>query len=212
MLPLFTKNGFVLEGFLTTCSFDYINRDLETRLIQIVLFVCGFCVPFFVFVLFYTLAYKALKTKGNVFRNTFKSARKSSGMESPVPEAIELMSNSTYKTHMILQECQKNTDNKTRFISSLLVREKKLARTITLIFVCFCVAWMPYAAITLLAQFGSHSERYITPWTTSIPSLLAKFSSVYNPIIYFLTYPNCKTFYKQLFRRLLTKSRLSNVR
>ena len=208
MLPLSTKSGFVLEGLLTTCSFDYINRDFVTRSNQIALIIGGFCVPFFVFILFYILTYKALKKKGNIFRK--KCLRRSSCCKvilgNTGPEAVELIDKYMIRKYLPVSEnpdCLIHID--TRFNNSLTLRENKLARSISLILLCFCLAWMPYAAITLLSQFGSHSERYITPWTTSIPSLLAKLSSVYNPIIYFLTYPNCKAFYKKKFGFKLEK-------
>jgi hypothetical protein len=39
--------------------------------------VCGgFCVPFSIFVLFYTLTYVALKSKGKIFRSRYKYVKK----------------------------------------------------------------------------------------------------------------------------------------
>ena len=61
----------------------------------------------------------------------------------------------------------------------------------------FCIAWFPYAIVTLLAQFGTNIQRYITPYTTAIPSLFAKLSSVYNPLIFILTNKKLKKFYKK---------------
>ncbi len=214
-MPLFGKNGYVLEGFLTTCSFDYIHRDLFTRSFHLALFIGGFCVPFSVFIFFYMLTYAALKSKGRVIRNTYKYVKKSSvtnGLTNHtssniVKENIELYESLNFNTKprpKYSTSSQKNSEclilSEIRFNNFLSIRENKLAKSISLIFFCFCFAWIPYAIITLIAQFGNDTLRhYITPWTTAIPSLFAKFSSIYNPIIYFLTNNDCKKYFKKRF-------------
>ena len=59
----------------------------------------------------------------------------------------------------------------------------------------FVVAWTPYAAVTFAAQFGSNIEAYINPYTTSLPALFAKTSSVYNPLIYTLSNKDFRRFF-----------------
>ena len=63
-------------------------------------------------------------------------------------------------------------------------REIKLVKIICLIVLIYIIAWTPYAAVTLASQFGSNIEAYINPYTTSMPALFAKTSSIYNPLIY----------------------------
>jgi len=46
----------------------------------------------------------------------------------------------------------------------------------------FLLAWTPYASFALIVAFGDPSS--ITPGMAVIPSLLAKSSICYNPIIY----------------------------
>ena len=82
--------------------------------------------------------------------------------------------------------------------NSVLKREKKLIKTTILIVTSFCIAWGPYAVIVLLAQFGTNIKTYITPLSTSLPSLFAKTSSVFNPIIYTLTNRDCKKYFKKV--------------
>ncbi|KAJ1118153.1 hypothetical protein NDU88_006348, partial [Pleurodeles waltl] len=50
--------------------------------------------------------------------------------------------------------------------------------------VCYLLCWMPYGVVALLATFGSPGV--ITPVASVIPSILAKSSTVFNPIIYIL--------------------------
>lgn len=51
----------------------------------------------------------------------------------------------------------------------------------------FCVAWFPYAILTLVAQFCDNPEAYVNPYTASLPALFTKTASVYNPIIYIIS-------------------------
>uniref|UniRef100_A0A8C3MYZ0 Uncharacterized protein n=1 Tax=Geospiza parvula TaxID=87175 RepID=A0A8C3MYZ0_GEOPR len=47
---------------------------------------------------------------------------------------------------------------------------------------CFLLCWLPYAAVALLATFGQPG--LISPAASIVPAILAKSSTVYNPIIY----------------------------
>ncbi|XP_005307024.1 vertebrate ancient opsin-like [Malaclemys terrapin pileata] len=57
--------------------------------------------------------------------------------------------------------------------------------------ICYLICWMPYGVIALLATFGSPGA--VSPVAYVIPSILAKSSTVFNPIIYILMN---KQFYK----------------
>lgn len=46
----------------------------------------------------------------------------------------------------------------------------------------FLLAWSPYSLIALLGQFGP--KNFVTPWLAMIPSVFAKSSTLYNPIVY----------------------------
>ncbi|KAI4892630.1 hypothetical protein NFI96_034104 [Prochilodus magdalenae] len=50
--------------------------------------------------------------------------------------------------------------------------------------VCYLVCWMPYGVVAMAATFGRPG--LITPVLSVVPSLLAKSSTVFNPIIYIL--------------------------
>ncbi|NXH02147.1 OPSP protein, partial [Loxia leucoptera] len=61
-------------------------------------------------------------------------------------------------------------------------REQRVLRMVMVMVLCFLLCWLPYAAVALLATFGQPG--LITPAASIIPAILAKSSTVYNPIIY----------------------------
>lgn len=65
--------------------------------------------------------------------------------------------------------------------------EIRLAK-VALTAVClWLLAWSPYAATVMLAQFGP--RRAITPVVAQLPSMLAKVASCFNPIVYAVSHP-----------------------
>ncbi|XP_038672178.1 pinopsin-like [Scyliorhinus canicula] len=76
-------------------------------------------------------------------------------------------------------------------------REHRVLLMVTLMVVCFLLCWLPYGIVALVATFGHPG--LVSPTASIIPSVLAKSSTVYNPIIYgFLN----KQFYR-CFKALL---------
>jgi hypothetical protein len=82
LLPLLTPNGYVPEGFMTSCTIDYINRDPATHLILLLMTVFGFAVPVIITVVFYALIFVhvkmhnyKLKMKFNIDTTSTKSRR-----------------------------------------------------------------------------------------------------------------------------------------
>ncbi|NXD97515.1 OPSP protein, partial [Chaetorhynchus papuensis] len=61
-------------------------------------------------------------------------------------------------------------------------REQRILVMVVVMVVCFLLCWLPYAAVALIATFGKPG--LITPAASIIPAILAKSSTVYNPIIY----------------------------
>lgn len=56
------------------------------------------------------------------------------------------------------------------------------AKTMLIIILAFILAWSPFAIVALIGQFGP--KHVISPLAATIPSIFAKSSSAYNPIIY----------------------------
>lgn len=82
-------------------------------------------------------------------------------------------------------------------LKSMVKSEIKIAKFIFMVLIFFCLAWVPYATFIMLAQYGHNIYNYITPYTTSLPAMLAKMSAIINPLLYTLTDRQFKlSFYK----------------
>lgn len=61
-------------------------------------------------------------------------------------------------------------------------REQRVLFMVVTMVVCYLLCWLPYGVMALLATFGRPG--LVTPAASIVPSLLAKTSTVINPIIY----------------------------
>lgn len=203
MVPqLFSPTSFVLEGFQTQCSFNYIDRDAYTRSFMIIMVFGGFIAPLFINIFFYIQIWFILKS--NEFFINYSSKLNDKPNEDEMicaHNAIKLNDlRHNSETKSFLKQKTSDPSQPNSKSNKIIRNEVKLLKSIILIIFMFCVAWFPYALITLLAQFGSRIENYITPFTTSLPSLFAKLSSVYNPLVFLMLNKKCKKFVmKKLF-------------
>ena len=62
--------------------------------------------------------------------------------------------------------------------------------------VCYMLCWMPYGVVAMMATFGRPG--IITPIASVVPSLLAKSSTVINPLIYILMNKQVRPYYSEL--------------
>ncbi|XP_062384362.1 teleost multiple tissue opsin a [Sardina pilchardus] len=88
-------------------------------------------------------------------------------------------------------------------------REQRVLAMVIIMVVCYLVCWLPYGIMALLATFGPPG--LITPEASIVPSVLAKTSTVINPVIYIFMN---KQFYR-CFRAMLkceTPERGSSIR
>ena len=67
-------------------------------------------------------------------------------------------------------------------INSIAAIEWKITKTAIILVITFCASWCPYAIISIIAQVSSKRENYVTLWTGFLPVLMAKLSSLSNPI------------------------------
>ncbi|XP_057324864.1 blue-sensitive opsin-like [Microplitis mediator] len=76
-------------------------------------------------------------------------------------------------------------------------RERKVTIMVAVMITAFMVAWTPYAMFALAAQYFSFK---LTGLVSTIPSILAKSSICYNPIIYAGLNPQFHKALKEMFR------------
>ncbi|XP_037089807.1 melanopsin-like, partial [Pollicipes pollicipes] len=63
----------------------------------------------------------------------------------------------------------------------------------------FTAAWLPYAAVTLVGQFGSVGT--LSQWVTALPAVFAKGSVVFNPIVYGIAHKHFRMTVRRLIQR-----------
>ncbi|CAF97627.1 unnamed protein product [Tetraodon nigroviridis] len=61
-------------------------------------------------------------------------------------------------------------------------REQRVLFMVVVMVICYLLCWLPYGVVALLATFGPPG--LVTPAASIIPSILAKSSTVINPVIY----------------------------
>lgn len=178
------KKGFYLEGLLISCTFDYMSRDFSSRLIMLSMFIGGFLVPFFIIIFFYFLIWHLLRTD-NSLGNFYYSSSISKQASNP-------------HIRSFMPARQQEEENKSNYIV-FVKKEVTVVKRIVLMILAFSVAWLPYTIFVMYGQFGNDPKRYVTPYSTSLPAMFAKSSSIYNPIIYVLTNKECKSYFTKLF-------------
>ncbi|XP_061581598.1 teleost multiple tissue opsin 3a [Cololabis saira] len=61
-------------------------------------------------------------------------------------------------------------------------REQRILVMVLFMVSCYMLCWMPYGIVALMATFGPSG--LVSPMGSVVPSILAKFSTVVNPVIY----------------------------
>ena len=79
VLPFFSPNQYVVEGFQTSCSFDFIDQSQFNRILIIVSNVFGFFIPIIVMIANYILIFAYLKR-----HHSFTDVNKSKGNKEEV--------------------------------------------------------------------------------------------------------------------------------
>ncbi|XP_010142035.1 PREDICTED: melanopsin-A-like [Buceros rhinoceros silvestris] len=69
--------------------------------------------------------------------------------------------------------------------------EWKMAKIALIVILLYVLSWSPYSVVALVA-FAGYSH-VLTPFTNSVPAVIAKASVIHNPIIYAITHPKYRT-------------------
>ncbi|XP_077133441.1 melanopsin-B-like [Ranitomeya variabilis] len=89
---------------------------------------------------------------------------------------------STSRNVQKLASCGRQT-----FLSPSIKNEWKMAKIAFVIITVYVLSWSPYACVTLIAWAG-HGKS-LTPYSKTVPAVIAKASAIYNPIIYGIIHP-----------------------
>lgn len=80
-------------------------------------------------------------------------------------------------------------------------QELKIAKVLACCVAAFLICWTPYATVAQLGINGA--QHLISPYTSEIPVIFAKTSSVWNPLIYALSHPQYRQAILRAFNRIL---------
>ena len=94
------------------------------------------------------------------------------------------------KTAKKLNAEMRTNQDKTR----MEIRVTKISFIIVLLYL---LSWSPYAVVALIGQFGD--AKFVTPFWSELPVMLAKASAMHDPIVYSLSHPK---FRAALYERL----------
>jgi hypothetical protein len=193
-----------------------LSDDFKSRFIIISILFGGFLLPFILLLVFYSLVLKSVKAKSQLFSKMLATRENNSSN-------LSTASMNTCRTERrnalkMTSDISKFSDNirrrKLSLIDVLIVRinfhkpnspnnivkrELQVTKSVILCISLFCISWMPYIIFIIFAQFGNNIENYITPITSSLLSLFAKSSAIFNPLIYTLINPECKIHLKHIF-------------
>ena len=202
-----TKRGFILEGFLTSCSFNYLDRDYESRFYMMILLVGGFIIPLITIITFIRLTPEQQNLNSeNIPRNQSKFKQIQDLLNTDENEIINIDDLDNLRKLNIGLKAKRNLHANNESINTnssvkrlLIRREIKVAKKSLITIGLFSAAWLPYAFVACFAQFGTNIENLINPYTVSFTVLFAKSASIYNPIIYTISSRECLGYLKQKF-------------
>ncbi|XP_066982462.1 opsin, ultraviolet-sensitive-like [Macrobrachium rosenbergii] len=118
---------YVPEGFLTTCSFDYLTPDENTRTFVACIFFFSYIVPGFFIVFFYTQIFSHVRQHEKAMRAQAKK-----------------MNVSNLRSVGNKEEQEKTA-------------EIRIAKVCMGLFFMFLVSWTPYAVVSLIGAFGDRN-------------------------------------------------------
>ncbi|XP_045137352.1 compound eye opsin BCRH2 [Portunus trituberculatus] len=152
--PFFGWGKYILEGILTSCSYDYLTQDFNTRSYNIVIFVFDYFLPAAIIIFSYVFIVKAIFAHEAAMRAQAKK-----------------MNVATLRSGEAESQRAEIRIAKTALVN------------VSLWFIC----WTPYALISLQGVLGNLTG--INPLVTTLPAMLAKSCSCYNPFVYAISHP-----------------------
>nr|CAD7573163.1 unnamed protein product [Timema californicum] len=194
--PLFGWSSYNTEGFLTSCSWDYITQSTSNRAYYIYLLTLGFVVPVSVITYCYTFILAAIFAHGKEMVGV-KATGGGGGNYGTTAPSSNSRSNG------------KSSGASVRAKHSASSSTIRTANIIIMLVALFVISWTPYTVVTMIGQFGD--VRLVTPWVATMPALFAKASVVYNPIVYGLSHPHFRSSVSQYLSACKTGNSLQNT-
>ena len=195
LIMCFVPFRYIREGYGTTCTIDYFTREEPHNHFLLCMLLADYLMPCLLIIYCYVWIFHTVKSHSLAFfpilSDNKKSSRIGSGRSGGNRSSLRLFAP---------QGQTKDKHRRMKWTET----EYKIARTIFLVVLFYCMAWTPYAVVTLVGQYGD--VKRITPTVSMLPAVFAKISTVYNPIVYSLTHPRFKLQLKKILNVILPES------
>ncbi|XP_025421001.1 rhodopsin, GQ-coupled-like, partial [Sipha flava] len=170
--PIFGWSKYVLEGFETSCSWDYMTKTYSNRLFYIYMLSLGFILPVSIITYCYIFIIVSILDHNKEMADCNSNIR-------------QLGTKESLKCRLSLNVPKQG--------QAVPIRSALRTSYIILVLIgLFMMSWTPYAVVTFFGQFGADDMK-IEPWVSALPALCAKASVVYNPIVYGLSHPHFRS-------------------
>ena len=173
-LPFIGIGSYVLEGSRISCTFDYLTRSRSNIMYNITIQIVFFYIPLALI----TSAYVSIFQKVRAHEIQYFKC----------------------KTGRQFDEIALRRFRKSRKMEK---NELKTAKSGLMLVIVFCISWLPYSVICLIALFGDNSN--ISPVLVTIPGKFAKLSTILNPLLYVFNQNSFKRKLMLLYCELVKK-------
>jgi r-opsin len=186
MPPLFGWNRFILEGFGTSCTFDYVSKDRWDQTFILVLTIGGFFVPLLVIVISYSIILMKLSQRGRQLINQSTDTSYSHSQSTQLGTSFFNHLHIPHDTPARIASTPTHDSGEDSNMSRNMRRtEARATRTALMVCAVFCAAWGPYTFMALLSLFGW--DHLVNAYTTAMLGIFAKAAAGINPLIYALS-------------------------
>nr|KAG5713784.1 hypothetical protein BaRGS_024411 [Batillaria attramentaria] len=207
--PFFGWGYFRLDGGRISCCFDYLTRSTSNVSYIIAIFVFCFGIQVVVILFCYAnIVMGVCRHERSITRANMEIHQQNNHMHlyyTPHEVNDTITANNT-----AINSATTTTATPTAVASSADSRpsrrharkrrvELQVTRLVLFIILSFCFCWTPFAVVALIGAFGD--ARLVTPLVSVLPGVLAKISTVINPILYAIGHPQYRNVLLKTFRR-----------
>ena len=173
IFPLLGWSSYGIEGIGISCSIKWQSSNVGNISYIVLLFIFSFAAPVVVICFAYMKIYYKVKSHNrSVIANVQHVVRRKSGGASS----------------FIDQGRSQVAIN----------RERRIASIGFIMASAFCLAWMPYAVVSMMSV---RSPSSVSPLAATISSIIAKSSTCYFPVIYGITHTSFRREIMRMLRR-----------
>lgn len=190
--PMLGWGRYVLDGVGTTCTFDFLTRTANNISFVMAMMMGNFVVPLGVITFSYLHIWRAvLDAKRRLKEQNVHVYAGRTNTKSPAHAHGSLKGQGHQgRDHTVGQrrhgrEFLQGQNQRLRIRS-----ETRTACTILTLVLAFVVAWFPYLVVCMIGLFGDRSQ--VTVTASVVSSLVAKTSTVSNPVLYCIIHPKVR--------------------